>query len=51
MDVRRQWMEIMGIPAEEIKEYCDGEQYPTTLAAELTQLEAAKRIKENNDVV
>lgn len=44
MEVRRQWMKQMGVPDDEINEFCDNAAYPADVRRELQDLEAAKRL-------
>lgn len=46
IDVRRTWMQQMGLSPEEIAEYCDESQYPADMAEELLSLDAMWQISE-----
>jgi hypothetical protein len=48
MRVRAEWMQVMGIPEDEIAECCDPAQYDAELDDELAELAAAKRIQARN---
>ena len=47
--IRRQWMELMGLALEEIEHYCDPAKYPMDADEERRDLEAMRRIIERKD--